>query len=172
MMRHSAKQTYKSLLRSQKRMKLETIRKPKSRNEQTIEKQLKIIIAAYNQIIWQVDNVFEVSLIGEHLNTDNHLPLPSPFPRGKNNLRYRTTNKSEPQHLRQPTLNVPIIFRTFTSHVSPTRYCLAQCVQRSKFEFSFFFATIHFHFLDKNHGSTGAEHARSSCVSTRACAFS
>ena len=151
-------------------MKLETIRTPKSRNEQTIEKQLKIIIAAYNQIIWQVDNVFEVPPIGEHLSTNNQRPLPSPFRRRKNNFRNGTTNKSEPQQLRQPTLNMHIIFRTFTTHVSPTRFGLAQYVQRSKFEV--FFATIHCHFLDKNHGPTGAEHTRSSRVSTRARAFS
>ena len=74
-------------------------------------------------------------------------------------------------NVRQPTLNVPIIFRTFTTHISPTRaHWLAQCFLRSKYEV--FFATIHFHFLDKNHGSTVTEHARSPCVSTRACTFS
>ena len=109
-----------------KTMKLETIRKPKSRNEQMTAKQLKIIIAAYNRNLWQVDNVFGVSPIDEHLSTDNQLPQPSSFRRGKNNLRYRTKNKSKPQQLRQPTLNVPIIFRTFNS---PTRaHRLAQCV--------------------------------------------
>ena len=152
-------------------MKLETIRTPKLRNEQTIEKQLKIIIAAYNHIIWQFDNVFEVSPIGEHLSTDNQLPQPSPFRRGKNNLRYRTTNKSEPQHLRQPTLNMPS-----SSELSPPmslQHAIAwRDASREANSRFFFVATIHFHFLDKSHGSTGAEHTRSSCVSTRARAFS
>ena len=55
-------------------------------------KQLKIIIAAYSQIIWQHDNVFDVSLIGEHLNTDNQLPPPSPVL-----TLERTVSEIEPQ---------------------------------------------------------------------------